>query len=282
MASAPSARLMPGCLIETRIGEEMAVRIALRLTSQGWVIDDQVVAALREEGIGGGEKGWSPVIAGEIDGARRVLRVVDWTGGAGAKPIALGYIAATGLSANIADAIDVGGAVTEQAVLDALGFTPADGADTYTKDEVDAAFDALPAPPTVPTFATVAEVRDGTADGKIIAPKVLADALATVPVTPATATAGLDFSGFINAEIAMTGNLTAGPPSGDLRARRARSTSCRTRRAGGRSPSTPTTSSQPSSAFRPQPTVARRSRIAIRPTARFASPTPPATPRPAG
>lgn len=72
----------------------------------------------------------------------------------------------------------------------------------------------LPAPPIVPTFATVAEVRAGAADGKFISPKVMADALATVTVTPATATAGLDFSGFINAEIALTGNLTAGPPSG--------------------------------------------------------------------
>lgn len=63
-------------------------------------------------------------------------------------------------------------------------------------------------------MATVAEVRAGTADGKIISPKVMADALATVAVTPSTATAGLGFSGFINAEIALTGNLTVGPPSG--------------------------------------------------------------------
>lgn len=108
-----------------------------------------------------------------------------------------------------------------------LGFTPADAADTYTKGEVDAALDdkadlvggkvpatQLPEPPAVPGFATVAEVRAGTADGKIIPPKVMADALATVSVTPATATVGLDFAGFINAEIVMTGNLTVGPPSG--------------------------------------------------------------------
>lgn len=63
-------------------------------------------------------------------------------------------------------------------------------------------------------LASVAEVRAGTADGKIISPKVMADALATVTVTPATAAAGLAFSGFINAEIVLTGNLTVGPPSG--------------------------------------------------------------------
>ena len=65
-----------------------------------------------------------------------------------------------------------------------------------------------------PDPATAAEVRAGTVEGKFISPKVMADALATVTVTPATATAGLNFSGFINAEIALTGNLTVGPPSG--------------------------------------------------------------------
>jgi len=122
----------------------------------------------------------------------------------------------TGLGAALTD---IDGALIAQAQAiagkqDALGFTPADAADTYTKGEVDAALDALPDPPAVPTFATVAEVRAGTADGKIISPKVMADALATVAVTPSTATAGLGFSGFINAEIALTGNLTVGPPSG--------------------------------------------------------------------
>lgn len=76
--------------------------------------------------------------------------------------------------------------------------------DTYTKGEVDAKI----------VFATVAEVRAGSADGKIISPKVMADALATVTVTPATAAAGLNFSGFINAEVTLTGNMTVGPPSG--------------------------------------------------------------------
>lgn len=127
---------------------------------------------------------------------------------------------------------------------DKLGFTPADASTVYTKTQVDGALGnkqdklgfipasaaalevkadlvdgkvpaaQLPAPPTVPTFATEAEVRAGNVDGKIISPNVMADALATVAVTPATAAAGLAFSGFINVEIALTGNLTVGPPSG--------------------------------------------------------------------
>ncbi|WP_392353044.1 hypothetical protein V8F63_09835 [Brevundimonas sp. LF-1] len=104
--------------------------------------------------------------------------------------------------------------VTEQAVKTALGFTPADAADTYTKDEVDAAFDALPDPPAVPTFATVAEVRAGNVDSKIISPKVMADALATVVITRADAAVGINFSTFINAQIVLDANGTLGPPSG--------------------------------------------------------------------
>ncbi len=46
-----------------------------------------------------GPNGWTPMLAGEPDGTRTLLRVVDWVGGKGAKP-ALGYIgssASTGL-----------------------------------------------------------------------------------------------------------------------------------------------------------------------------------------
>lgn len=97
---------------------------------------------------------------------------------------------------------------------DKLGFTPADAADTYTKDEVDAAFDALPDPPAVPTFATVAEVRAGNVDGKIISPKVMAEALATVVIARTDAAVGINFSTFINAQIVLDANGTLGPPSG--------------------------------------------------------------------
>ncbi len=38
-----------------------------------------------------GASGWTPMLAGEADGTRTLLRVVDWFGGKGTKP-ALGYI----------------------------------------------------------------------------------------------------------------------------------------------------------------------------------------------
>jgi hypothetical protein len=66
-----------------------------------------------EPGSGGsgepGADGWSPVFAVATDGARRVLQVVDWVGGEGTKP-GLGYVGATGIEADIANAVDIRGA----------------------------------------------------------------------------------------------------------------------------------------------------------------------------
>ena len=59
----------------------------------------------------GGADGWSPLIAVVADGGRRVQRVIDWTGGTGAKPAVNGYVGASGIVANISDAVDIRGAV---------------------------------------------------------------------------------------------------------------------------------------------------------------------------
>lgn len=56
-----------------------------------------------------GDKGWAPILTAATDGARRVLRVIDWTGGQGTKPASGLYIGASGLVADIADAVDVRG-----------------------------------------------------------------------------------------------------------------------------------------------------------------------------
>lgn len=72
----------------------------------------------------------------------------------------------------------------------------------------------LPAPPTVPTFATEAEVRAGNVDGKIISPKVMAVALWPVSINRTLAAAGVPFDSFINCNISLDANGTLGPPSG--------------------------------------------------------------------
>ena len=57
-----------------------------------------------------GARGWSPVLAVETDGARRVARVVGWTGGQGVPPEATGYLGVSGLVATAAEAVDIRGA----------------------------------------------------------------------------------------------------------------------------------------------------------------------------
>ncbi len=83
------------------------------------VFDDAILNAK-------GPQGWAPVLALASDGARRVHQVVDWTGGEGDKPTALGYIGAAGIVADIADAVDVRG---PQGAAGADGADGANGAD---------------------------------------------------------------------------------------------------------------------------------------------------------
>lgn len=65
-----------------------------------------------------GERGWSPVLSVETDGTRRVLKLIDWIDGEGAKPAGAGgdnsYIGVSGLT-NLASAIDVRGPAGQDA-----------------------------------------------------------------------------------------------------------------------------------------------------------------------
>lgn len=56
-----------------------------------------------------GDKGWSPLFAVVEDGARRVLRVVDWTGGEGTEPSNGQYLGPAGLVATAAEATNFRG-----------------------------------------------------------------------------------------------------------------------------------------------------------------------------
>jgi len=95
------------------------------------------------QGIQGipGSNGWLPILAAAVDGERRVFKVVDWQGGTGTKPAIDLYLSATGLTATIADAVDVRGSQGPQGAPGADGEdgapgTPgapgADGADGAT------------------------------------------------------------------------------------------------------------------------------------------------------
>lgn len=54
----------------------------------------------------GGNDGWSPVLVGELDGVRTVIKVADWTGGEGTKPAVGMYLGTTGYVATKAEAFN--------------------------------------------------------------------------------------------------------------------------------------------------------------------------------
>lgn len=53
-----------------------------------------------------GDDGWTPVLAGEADGTRTLIKIVDWTGGEGAKPQTGMYLGTTGYVATKAAAFN--------------------------------------------------------------------------------------------------------------------------------------------------------------------------------
>lgn len=84
---------------------------------------NDIAEAVDIRGIGGddGDSGWSPTLAVVADGDRRVLRVVAWQGGTGSAPATGFYVGPEGLVSDIAEAVDVRGAIGSDG---ASGWTP--------------------------------------------------------------------------------------------------------------------------------------------------------------
>lgn len=58
-----------------------------------------------------GDDGWAPILAVVSDGERRVLQIVDWTGGSGTEPSSTDqYIGASGIVGSAGAAVDIRGA----------------------------------------------------------------------------------------------------------------------------------------------------------------------------
>lgn len=81
----------------------------------------------------------------------------------------------------------------------------AGGVLTSQGPSTDPAFLALPNPPAVPGFATIAQYLAGVSPSTIIPPAIIYPAETT---TAFGATVALDFSTFINTNITLTGNVT--------------------------------------------------------------------------
>ena len=86
----------------------LALRPSTNVEPSAAAVDDWAKWLDGEPGPQGFD-GWSPVLAVAADGVRRVFQVVGWVGGEGAEPPTGLYVGATGLVANIAQAIDVRG-----------------------------------------------------------------------------------------------------------------------------------------------------------------------------
>lgn len=192
-----------------------------------------------------GPAAWTPVLAGVVDGERRVQQIVDWVGGGGTKPATGKFIGPTGPVDTAAEATNWRGAggsgsgdmiaannlsdLTDDAAarsnldvyskgevddfLDdkqaALGFTPANAAETYTKAEVDAALDALPEPPALRAQATAAQVRAGKNTTTDVSPAAAAGAMALTALTDA-ATVAIDLDTGPNFTLLTTSGVGVG------------------------------------------------------------------------
>lgn len=81
--------------------------------------------------------GWTAELALVADGERRVIEILDWSGGQGTKPDT-GYLGATGVVADIAEAADVRGAPGSGAVSSVNGVGPdGNGNVSLDTDDID-------------------------------------------------------------------------------------------------------------------------------------------------
>lgn len=77
---------------------------------------------------GGGGDGWSPLLQIENSGNGSYLKIVDWFGGTGDKPVTLGYLGETGIVQNILLATNIKGAQGDRGLQGERGLTGAKGA----------------------------------------------------------------------------------------------------------------------------------------------------------
>lgn len=78
-----------------------------------------------------GYNGWTPVPAIVSDGERRVMKVIDWTGGTGTKPSINVYVYTGGFTTNISLATDIRGAIGATGAQGQQGPAGANGASAY-------------------------------------------------------------------------------------------------------------------------------------------------------
>lgn len=152
-----------------------------------------------------GLDGWSPILAVVSDSARRVLQIVDWTGGEGTKP-PTGYAGPSGIVALIGDAVDIRGPagsagsvawgdITDKPAVIAAGATATEAKTAISLQNVDNTSD-LDKPISTATQTAL--------DGKVA--KVVGKGLSTEDYTTTEKT---KLAGIASGATANTGTVTS-------------------------------------------------------------------------
>lgn len=86
--------------------------------------EDQPIIAVKGVKGDAGINGWSPLLVVASDGARRVLKIIGWTGGSGNSPAYTNqYLGASGIVTDITDAVDIRGATGTTGTTGNAGWT---------------------------------------------------------------------------------------------------------------------------------------------------------------
>lgn len=137
-----------------------------------------------------GNDGWTPILAGEADGTRTLIKVVDWTGGEGTKPATGMYIGTTGYVATKALAFNFNAL---KRVFPMSAVTNASGIATF--DLTPYAFTAIPQ--VIPLPATTAVISGATRS------------VVTGPTTKTQAQVKVDQAGLLTGAVTLLVGATA-------------------------------------------------------------------------
>lgn len=185
-----------------------------------------------------GPAAWTPVLAGVVDGERRVQQIVDWVGGGGTKPATGKFIGPTGpvdtaaeatnwrgaggsgsgdmiAANNLSDLTDDAAARTNLDVYSkgqvdtAIAGCATDGELSLLQDDVDDLAAAVSALPPLRAQATVAQVRAGKNTTTDVSPAAAAGAMAMTALTDA-ATVAIDLDTGPNFTLTTTAGVGVG------------------------------------------------------------------------
>lgn len=119
------------------IGTALAALLVRGLIMDGSALDVEFVSNPKADpDLRGpdGPNGWTPILSGDADGTRTLLKVIDWTGGKGTKP-PLGYVGGPGASGLVAKAdafnfnavkrVDIFSAQSDASGIATITFDPA-------------------------------------------------------------------------------------------------------------------------------------------------------------